>query len=116
MEICDKEIRAREEMLAKEETEWRDRCLRAYGTLTHCAVLTMQEFLDKIADVRLGILLGFFRCPSKDKFEEFTNDMHPTFFRVSNRLQDDERLCDMVRAETVSRALPKLVQVLRNSV
>jgi protein arginine kinase len=112
MEICDKEIRAREEMVAKAETEWRDRCLRAYGTLTHCAVLTLQEFLDKIADVRLGILLGFFRCLNKDKFEEFTGDMRPTAFRVANRLQDDKRLCDMVRAETVSRALPKLVQVV----
>ena len=114
MAIADKELLAREEMLAKAETECRDRCLRAYGVLSHCAILSMQEFLEKLADVRLGILLGLFRCTSKKKFEEFANDMRPTAFRVANHLEEDEKLCDMVRAETVSRALPTLVKVVRD--
>ena len=44
MKICDQEVRAREKMLKDSETELRDRCLRAYGTLTNCALLDMEEF------------------------------------------------------------------------
>lgn len=114
MELCDGELKAREEMLERAETEIRDRCLRAYGVLSNCATLGLQEFADKIAEVRLGLALEFFECSDKAKFEEFLNDMRPTAFRMANRLaQESEKLRDMVRAETVSRALPTLVQVVR---
>ena len=60
MTVCDLEIRAREEMVKRSGVLLLDRCLRAYGTLTHCALLTYKEFLEKMSDVRLGMALDFF--------------------------------------------------------
>ena len=114
MRLCDSEIRAREKMLETAETEIRDRCLRAYGVLSNCAILGLQEFLDKIADVKLGVALGFFEMKDKKKFDEFLDDMRPMTFRENNGLVgESEELCDMLRAETVSGALPRLVRVMR---
>lgn len=114
MNLCDRELRAREKLLETAETEFRDRCLRAYGVLTHCAILGLQEFLDKLADVRLGMALGFFEVKDKKRFGEFLDDMRPTAFRLNNGLSgESEELCDMLRAETVSGALPSLVRVRR---
>jgi protein arginine kinase len=114
MNLCDQELRAREEMLNTSETELRDRCLRAYGVLTNCALLDMTEFLSKIVDVRLGLVLGFFKAKDRQKFDEFLEDMQPAAFCLNNNLEgENERFYDEVRAETVSSVLPKLVQVVR---
>ncbi|MBR2375996.1 MAG: ATP--guanido phosphotransferase [Clostridia bacterium] len=111
MTLCDLELRAREEM--KKETEIRDRCLRAYGLLTNCAILSLQEFLSGIADVKLGLSLGYFKARDKKGFDEFINDMRPVAFRKSNGLEDaSERACDEARAETVCNVLPELVRVI----
>ncbi len=114
MRICNLELLARDKMLAAEETELRDRCLRAYGTLTNCALLDSSEFASKISDVRLGLTLGFLKTKDWQKFEEFVDDMQPAAFCMNNNLQgESERYFDEVRAETVGTVLPKLVQVIK---
>lgn len=112
LKLCDRELLARDELMKNSETELRDQCLRAYGTLTNCAVLGWEEFRAKIAEVRLGVLLGFFKTENKNKFEEFLDDMRPAAFRLNNNLEgESDRFCDEVRAETVGIALPELVRV-----
>ena len=114
MTICDLEIRAREEMKKRSEILLRDKCLRAYGALTHCALLTSREFSEKMLDVRLGTALGFFEIFDSAGFEDFFTAMRPATFRVSNGLQGlNERKCDEIRAETVGNALPELVRITR---
>ena len=114
MGICNLELKAREEMLKASETQLRDRCLRAYGTLTHCAILSASEFSQKMLEVRLGTVLGFFKPRDKVGFEDFFDEMYPATFRISNGLQGlDERGCDEIRAETVGNALPELVRIVR---
>jgi protein-arginine kinase len=74
----------------------------------------MTEFLSKIVDVRLGLVLGFFKAKDRQKFDEFLEDMQPAAFCLNNNLEgENERFYDEVRAETVSSVLPKLVQVVR---
>ncbi len=115
MRLCDQEILAREHMEKSMETETRDRCLRAYGTLCNCALLDLPEFLRKIADVKLGLALKIFKAEDEDAFEEFLDDMRPATFCLNNNLAGEaERFYDEVRAETVGSLLPKLVQVVRN--
>lgn len=114
MMVCDLEIRAREEMKKQSEILLRDRCLRAYGALTHCALLTAQEFSEKMLEVRLGTALGFFQIHDLAGFEDFFTAMRPATFRVSNDLQGlSEKKCDEIRAETVGNALPELVGITR---
>ncbi len=114
MTVCDLELRAREEMWKASKTELRDRCLRAYGALTHCALLTAREFSEKMLEVRLGAVLGVFDTRDKAGFEDFFSAMQPATFRISNGLQGvNERKCDEIRAETVGNALPELVCIAR---
>ena len=115
MMICDQEVRAREKMLKTSETELRDRCLRAYGTLTNCALLDMEEFKAKIIDVRLGVFLKFFEVSNLDAFDDFLDDMQPATFCINNNLEgESERFYDEIRAEAVGSTLRQLVQVVRN--
>lgn len=112
MTLCDLEIRARETMAEKSGMELRDRCLRAYGALTNCAILTWEELSAKLHDVRLGVALGYLETFDVKGFEDFFTDMRPATFRVTNGLEGiSEKRCDEVRAETVCNVLPELVRV-----
>ena len=110
MKLCDKELRAREKMLKNDGLALKDKCWRAYGMLTHCAILPMDEFLAKMSDVRLGVVLGFLQAYDRNGFEEFFNDMRPATLRLTSGMENvSERKCDELRAETVCNVLPELV-------
>lgn len=116
MSLCDLESRAREQMLEKESVEFLDKCLRAYGVLTNCARLPLKEFLSGIADIRLGLALGFFKTRDQGGFDEFLDSMRPVAFKKSNGLEgESERLCDEMRAETVGNALPELIRISKRA-
>ncbi len=110
MNLCDLELRARESMLKEEKIPLRDKCLRAYGTLSNCAVLTQEELTTGMAEIKLGMALGFFKARNIWDFNDFLADMQPASFRLENSLQGaSERECDLMRAEIVNRVLPELV-------
>ncbi len=114
MSLCDYEIKARERLLKTDGDELKDRSLRAFGVLTNCAILSEEEFLSKMTDIRLGVALGFLEALDDKGFEDFLNDMRPVAFRLSNNLKGKrERYCDTVRAETVCNVLPELVRVAK---
>ncbi len=110
MTLCDLEIRARERLLKEREISLKDACLRAYGTLTNCALLTQKELTEGIVNVKLGLALGFFRARNMRDFNDFLADMRPASFRLENSLQDaSETDCNLIRAEIVHKVLPELV-------
>ncbi len=114
MALCDAELRVREKLLRADGDDWKDKCLRAYGVLTNCAILSEEEFLSKIADVRFGVALGFLEALDLKGFDDFINEMRSAAFRLSNHLKGKrERYCDIVRAETVCNVLPELVRVVK---
>lgn len=114
MNLCNHELIAREKMLKEDGDDLQDRCLRSYGVLTNCAILSQDEFLSKMTDVRLGIALNFLEAIDLKGFDDFLNDMRPAVFRLSNGLKGKrERYCDKVRAETVCNVLPELVRVAK---
>lgn len=110
MTLCDLELRAREKMLKEEKIPLRDACLRAYGALTNCAVLTLKELTEGMVKVRLGVALGFFKARNAQDFNDFLADMRPASFRLENNLQGaSEYDCDLARAEIAHKVLPELV-------
>ncbi len=116
MSLCDKELRAREKLLNTEKEDLKDRCLRAFGVLTNCALLGQEEFAEKTTDVRLGVALGFLEALDKKGFEDFLTDMRPAAFLLTNGLKGAaENVCDAVRAETVCNVLPELVRVAKRT-
>ena len=110
MNLCDLELRARERMLKKKKIPLRDACLRAYGTLTNCAVLELKELTEGMVKVKLGMALGFFEARDIQAFNDFLADMRPASFRLENGLQGaSEYECNLMRAEIVHKVLPELV-------
>ncbi len=109
MQLCDLELKAREQMLIDNFTALKDECLRAFGILTNCAVLPMKELTAYMVKVKLGIMLGFFKTKNIRHFNAFLADMQPASFRLGNDLRGaSERECDLARAEAMRKVLPEL--------
>ena len=110
MTLCDLELRARERMLSEKKIPLRDACLRAYGTLTNCAVLSLKELKSSMVKIKLGIALDFFKARDIQAFNDFMANMRPASFRLENGLQGkSEEECDLIRAEIAHKVLPELV-------
>lgn len=54
------ELLGRSRMKAEEGVALRDRLCRSLGILTHCALLDEKEFSRRVADLKLGVALGYF--------------------------------------------------------
>ncbi len=54
------ELKERDRMKVEEGITLRDRVMRAYGILTNCCTIDMQEFMKRAADIKLGVALGYF--------------------------------------------------------
>lgn len=110
LNFAELEARARERMLEEDALGYRDMCLRAYGTLTNCAVLTLKELMTGMVKVKLGVALGFFKATDMDALNDFWDNMRPVSFKRGNCPEaKDERECDILRAEIVHKILPELV-------
>ncbi len=110
MTLCDMELNAREELLKTEHIALKDECLRAYGTLCNCAVLSLKELTESIVKVKLGIALGFLQVRNVQDFNDFAANMRPASFQIGNGLQGaSEYECDLARAEIVQKVLRELV-------
>ncbi len=112
--IIELESEARAQMSKTLGVELKDRCLRAYGTLTNCAILDWKEFQAKMVDVKLGVIFGYLQGNGLDELDDFIAKLRPTVFRVRNDLREaSETECDIVRAETVERALSSIVRTVK---
>ena len=110
MQLCDMELKAREQMLVENEIALKDECLRAYGILMNCAILPLKELTADMVKVKLGIMLGFFKARNIRHFNDFLSDMQPASFRLKNDLQNaSEYECDVMRAEIMRKVLPELI-------
>lgn len=110
LNFAELETRARLRMLDEDEVGYRDMCLRAYGALTNCAILSAKELAGGMVKVKLGVALGFFETGDMDALNDFINNMQPVSFRMGNCPEaKDERECDLMRAEITHKVLPRLV-------
>lgn len=87
----------------------KDRCLRAYGLLTNCALMTHGELDELCADLKLGVCLGYLKCDDVSAIDELTLKMKPSNLNVQSGRVLDERERDVYCAQIVS-------QKIRNSV
>ncbi len=112
MSLCDLEIREREKMKKGNKLiPLKDGCLRAYGTLTNCAVLPLKELTEGMVKVKLGMALGVFAARDIKDFNGFLANMRPASFRLLNGLEKaTEYECDLMRAEIVRQVFPELVR------
>lgn len=102
-QIIRQERAAREAM--RQNPHFEDRVWRSLGLLRTARLLSHDEFMTLISNVRVGIATGTLEGPSLDMVGELINDVQPATLmqRIGRELEPAAR--DAVRAETVRKRL-----------
>ena len=116
--VVQMELLERARMKAEGGVTLKDRVSRAHGILTHCCVLDEHEFVRRVADLKLGLALGYFQDdePHEDRAEDWTEEhmweldelcvvMRPAGINRLNGTALSKQLQDVYRAEYVRKAV-----------
>ncbi len=111
--VVEMELIERERMKAEGGLALQDRVCRAFGTLSSCQMIGAEEFLQRTADVKLGVALGILQSPLGGERCMLKLDSLITSMRPANtlQLQQDAFSCekqDAFRAQTAREALMEL--------
>ncbi|MDI3311110.1 MAG: protein arginine kinase [Thermoanaerobacterium sp.] len=103
-QIISNERKAREDLYKKRKVQIEDRIGRSYGLLTNAKVISTQEFMRLISDVRLGAVLNIVNLDIQ-KIDEITTHIQPGNLQkiIGKQLEPYER--DIKRAEYVSKLI-----------
>ncbi|MGF7401313.1 protein arginine kinase [Thermoanaerobacterium thermosaccharolyticum] len=103
-QIINNERKAREDLYKRRKVQIEDRIGRAYGLLTNAKVMSTQEFMRLISDVRLGAVLHIINIDIQ-KIDEITTHIQPGNLQkiIGKQLEPYER--DVKRAEYVSKLI-----------
>lgn len=92
--VIEYEARARADLLnSTSATRLKDKCLRSYGIVTNCAVMSSEEFRELCSNVKLGACLGFIPISDVNAIDSLVVKMQPANLNAaaSRILTPDER-------------------------
>lgn len=100
--VIDAERQARQHLHSEMRIQIEDRVSRAYGLLSTARIITSEEAMKLLSDVRLGISLGLFPKLNTQMMNELMVAMQPAFLqkaegRELNALDRDIRRAAMIR-------------------
>ncbi len=100
-QIVGRERNAREHLKSNAELVMADRVGRSWGILTNARILTSDEALRLLSDVKLGVDLGLIEDPLPYTFPQLTLMTRPSFLQMEagRELSASER--DIIRARTL---------------
>ncbi len=100
-QVIEQERLLRKELIKKNPGKLEDRIMRSYGILRFCRMLTSEEALKRLSDLRLGINLGYIKELSETDINEMVLNIQPGNLLKDARkmLKPEER--DTKRAEYV---------------
>ncbi len=106
--IAAEETAEMEKLYGKRQLFTMDRTRKSFGILTNAVLLGYKEFLERIAEVKLGAMLGMINITDLDKIDELIIKVRPANLceNYGKILNATDR--DLVRAEVVGRQLLKL--------
>ncbi len=107
--VIEYEASARKELLASDAAlSIKDKCMRAFGVLTNCAIISSEEFTSLCASVKLGACLGFLPIEDVDAIDALVRKMMPANI---NEAAHRELTCeqrDVYRAQQGGKKLAAL--------
>ena len=108
--VVELELLERARMKAEEGIALKDRVRRAYGALTNCCILEEREFMRRVADLKLGIALGYFSAGGEGEermreLDDLAMSMPPPNINRHNGAPLDARAQDIYRAEYTGNVL-----------
>ncbi len=102
--IVEFELRERDQMLLDDERGLRDKVLRSYGILTNCATMEEGEFMQRMADVKLGVATKILHGNMSD-LDNLVVAMRPANINRLNGAPLGEGDRNAYRAEYAGKAL-----------
>lgn len=103
-DIIEKERNISRELYAKNTFRLEDRLQRAYGTLTNARLLSSDETMNLVSDVRWGVNLGIIKNVNLEALSEvWYNTLPASITKTHNTQNPVER--DLKRAELFCKAL-----------
>ena len=108
LSVCRLERELEEKLFVKKELITMDRAKKAYGVLTNAVLLSYDEFLPLIAEVKLGAMLGMINLSDVGAIDDLIVSVRPANLckQYGRTLTDTDR--DLFRAELVGKKLAKL--------
>ena len=108
--VVELELLERARMKAEEGIALKDRIRRAYGALINCCILEEREFMRRVADLKLGIALGYFSAGGEGEermreLDDLAMSMRPANINRLNGAPLDARAQDIYRAEYTGNVL-----------
>ncbi len=104
-QIMEQERTLRGELYVQNPQRLEDKVFRSLGILTHARIISTEESLKLLSDIRLGVEMGIIKDIPIEKINEVMLLIQPAYLqkRVGKNLSPDER--DIQRAETVRKQL-----------
>lgn len=113
-EIAGHERNARERLKRERRIATEDLVARAEGILASAKLMTAQEALERLSELRLGIALGLSRRIGLDAVDRLLLEVQPAHLQVAAGREMDAEARDRERArrlrEAVGRRSPKRIQ------
>lgn len=77
VQICDMEIDARKQLITTRENQVKDAVFRAFGILTNCYMLKIEEFMRLAGEIKMGISLNIIRMKDNHIIDKLFNNCAP---------------------------------------
>ncbi len=106
-QVIEQERLLRKELQRKNSGKLEDRIMRSYGIMRYCRVLTSEEALRRLSDIRLGINLGYINELNETDINEMVLNIQPgnLLKEAGKLLKPEDR--DIKRAEYVRSRINK---------
>ncbi|MGC8487656.1 MAG: protein arginine kinase [Clostridia bacterium] len=106
-QVAGRERQARELLGKNSEVMIRDRVGRAFGILAHARVLTSEEAIRLLSDVKLGQDMGFLKAFAGATFSEMVSMTRPGILQRMAGQDLDAAGRDMLRADVIQQHLDR---------
>lgn len=106
-QIVEQERLARDYLFKNNNEQLADRVFRAYGILSYARIISSQEAMRLLSDVRLGVDLGIIQEIDPKIFNELLVKTRPNFLQKIAHRDLDAMGRDMMRAEIIRQTINK---------
>ena len=106
-QIVDKELALRERVIKEFLHETEDAVFRAYGILTNCRKIGLDEAMRLLSEIRLGNILGLLKHKPLDStiYNLMINILPYTLQRTMGKVATDTRMLDVLRADYLRKSI-----------
>ena len=109
LKICREERKEMERVYGKNELLTMDKAKKSFGVLTNAVMLSYNEFLSHVANVKLGAMLGMIGITDVEGIDDLIVDVRPANLCVQHGKELNAQGRDLFRAEIVGDRLLKLL-------